>query len=133
MLIEKITGRYYYDVVKSHILIPHNLKHTYAAVKRNLEDQPQGYSNLPEFFRIPERVVEDGKYCFNPQMEWTGGGFASTTKDLANWAWTYYNGDLFSDSLASQIIKLEVVTEANGTVEGFIQCYEEDTGVDPTA
>jgi len=43
---------------------------------RNIyESLPQGYVNFSEFFHIPERVVEDGKYCFNSQMEWTGGSF----------------------------------------------------------
>lgn len=48
---------------------------------------------------MPDKVVQDGKYIFNPQMEWTGGGIASTTPDLAKWAQIYYSGKLFSDSL----------------------------------
>jgi len=54
-------------------------------------------------FRMPEIVVVDGKYAFNPQMEWTGGGMASTTPDLARWAKIYYEGQLFSDSLLNKI------------------------------
>ena len=53
---------------------------------------------------IPEKVVEDGNYVFNPQMEWTGGGVASTTSDLAKWAEIYYTGNLFSDSLLLRIV-----------------------------
>ena len=36
--------------------------------------------------------------------------------------------------VAADIIKLEVITiSADVDVEGFIECYEEDTGADPTA
>jgi len=104
MLIEKITGTYYYDEVKSRILIPEKLIFTHAADKRNIKNLPIGYSKLPEMFKMPEKVVVNGKYIFNPQLEWTGGGIASTTSDLAKWAKIYYEGKLFSDSLLNKII-----------------------------
>jgi len=103
MLIEKLTGNPYYDEVNSRILIPLQLTSTHAAIIRDIEDLPVGYSKLPEMFRMPEIVVVDGKYAFNPQMEWTGGGMASTTPDLARWAKIYYEGQLFSDSLLNKI------------------------------
>jgi len=53
---------------------------------------------------MPQEVVMDGLYVFNPQLEWTGGGMASTTTDLARWARIYYTGKLFSDSLLQKII-----------------------------
>ena len=42
MLIEKITGQYYYDVVFERILDRLNLKDTYPSVKRNIYNLPQG-------------------------------------------------------------------------------------------
>ncbi len=104
MLIEKVTGNYYYDILKNRILKPFDLKNTYPSDKREIFNLAQGYSRLPDLFLIPERVVEEGKYIFNPQMEWTGGGVASTTADLAKWARNYYTGEVFSDSLLSKII-----------------------------
>jgi D-alanyl-D-alanine carboxypeptidase len=104
MLIEKITGKYYYDVVRERILDKLNLEDTHAAVRRDMPGLPQAYSRLPEFFQIPEKVVEEGKYCINPQLEWTGGGFACTTSDLASWARAFYNGSLLSDSLFALVI-----------------------------
>jgi len=104
MLIEKITGKYYYDVVFERILNRLTLKDTYPSVKRNMYNLPQGYSQLPESFQMPEKVVTDGNYCFNPQLEWSGGGFASTTPDLARWAEVYYKGPVFSDSLFKKVI-----------------------------
>jgi len=104
MLIEKITDQYYYDAVFDRILDRINLNDTYPSVKRNMYNLPQGYSRLPASFQMPEKVVTDGKYCFNPQLEWTGGGFASTTPDLARWAKAYYSGTVYSDTLMKEVI-----------------------------
>lgn len=104
MLIEKLSGKPYYDLLSSTILIPEELGQTYASIRRDLPRLPVGYSDLPEWFRMPQEVVVDGVYVFNPQLEWTGGGMASTTADLARWAGVYYTGKLFSDSLLQKII-----------------------------
>jgi D-alanyl-D-alanine carboxypeptidase len=37
-------------------------------------------------------------------MEWTGGGLASRTSDLARWARMYYCGTLFSEALRQEIV-----------------------------
>lgn len=112
MLIEKITGNNYYDEVNSRLLIPCELTNTYPSIKRDLPHLPSGYSDLPEMFRMPDKVVSDGRYVFNPQMEWTGGGMASTTADLASWAKYYYKGGLFSDSLTNQVVTPNEVATA---------------------
>ena len=41
---------------------------------------------------------------FNPQFEWTGGGFASTTSDLAKWAKFYFEGRFFSAEMLTKIV-----------------------------
>jgi D-alanyl-D-alanine carboxypeptidase len=104
MLIEKLSKTYYYEKLKSEILIPKKLTATFAADKRNIPGLPIGYSKLPEMFKMPDKVVVNGNYVFNPQLEWTGGGIASTTSDLAKWAKIYYESTLFSDSLLIKII-----------------------------
>lgn len=104
MLIEKITDSYYYDVVQERILTPLALNHTHASLKRDMPNLSVAYSNLDTFFRMPGTMVSDGKYAFNPQMEWTGGGMASTTSDLALWADYYYTGKVFSQKSLEKII-----------------------------
>jgi D-alanyl-D-alanine carboxypeptidase len=98
MLIEKLTGHYYYDEVMMRLLMPGRLVSTYAADRRDIPHLPIGYSRLPEMFNMPAQVVVDRKYVFNPQLEWTGGGFASSTPDLAIWAKFYYEGRFISKS-----------------------------------
>lgn len=102
MLIESKLGDYYKNV-KNSILSEHKLEYTYAAVTRDLPNLAVGYSDLEDFM-TPSVTVENGRYYYNPQMEWTGGGFASSTPDLARWAKLYFNGNLFSDSLKQLII-----------------------------
>ncbi len=104
MLIEKIYGSEYYDLVKERILDPIGLMETHPSLRRDIPNLSQAYSKLPELFQTPGKVVEEGKYYFNPQMEWTGGGMASTTADLARWSKAYYGGELFSDTILSLVL-----------------------------
>ncbi len=101
MLIEKLSQQEYYRLLQAKVLDPLSLKETYAANHRDITNLPVGYSRLPEMFEMPGVVVTDGIYAFNPQMEWTGGGMASTTPDLCKWAKYYYEANLFSDSLVT--------------------------------
>ena len=103
MLIEKVTGNGVYDEMKSRVLEPQGLTRTYPSLTRDMPNLPIGYSRLPDKFCMPEKTVTNGRYVFNPQMEWTGGGFASTTSDLARWAKIYYEGKLFSANMLKRI------------------------------
>ncbi|PNQ74617.1 hypothetical protein C1T31_00280 [Hanstruepera neustonica] len=96
MLIEKITGENYYDLVKNQILKPQHLSHTYPSLQRKITNLAIGYSRMPPAFQVPNKTVTDKEYFINPQFEWTGGGMASTTEDLAKWAKLYYEGVLLS-------------------------------------
>ena len=110
MLIEKITGSYYYDEVKNRILIPYKLTTTYPADVRKIKNLTIGYSKPNELFSMSEEVVVDGECIFNTQFEWTGGGIACTTSDLAKWSKVYYDRELFSKESLNKII----TTNENG-------------------
>lgn len=92
LIIEKVTGRSYYDVLDELILGPCNLRHTFHSDRRSIAGLIPGYTNLTEEFLLPHKVLNDGKYAFNPQMEWTGGGLASTVSDLTLWVSQLYGG-----------------------------------------
>ncbi|WP_250433836.1 serine hydrolase domain-containing protein [Hanstruepera flava] len=103
MLIEHVTGNTYYDLVQDVILKPLQLTHTYPSNQRYIENLAQGYSKLPPSFHVPPKTVKDKTYYMNPQLEWTGGGMASTTEDLAKWAKDYYEGKLVSKTSLKSI------------------------------
>lgn len=104
MLIEKVTGETYYDLVRSSILKPMQLHNTYPSNVRVIENLAVGYSKMPPAFHVPYKTIEDKQYFMNPQLEWTGGGMASTTEDLAKWAKLYYEGQLVSKIFLQDII-----------------------------
>jgi len=103
MLIEKVTGKAYYELVENIILGPYQLTNTHPSNTRIISNLSQGYSRLPEGFHVPEKTVKDKEYFMNPQVEWTGGGMASTTEDLAKWAKLYYEGKLVNENSLEQI------------------------------
>lgn len=104
MLVEKLFDRPYYDIIKSDVLIPLGLANTIPSDQRHIDNLTQAYSELPETFYIPNEVIGIDGYAFNPQLEWTGGGIASTTSDLVKWCHEYYTGNLISDEFKQQIV-----------------------------
>lgn len=103
MLIEKLTNKPYYELIQETILTPYELSTTYPSLQRDMPHLAVGYSKMPPSFMVPNKTVTDASYIFNPQFEWTGGGFASTVSDLAQWATIYYTGKLFSDLALKRI------------------------------
>lgn len=103
LLIETLEKKDYYQILESKVLKPNQLTETVPSHQRDIPNLAMSYSQLPESFHIPHEVIQDGKYPFNPQVEWTGGGIASTTADLARWCKIYYTGDIFSKELHKQI------------------------------
>ncbi len=99
MLIEKLTENEYYAELKRRILQPYNLDNTMPGNSREIQGLIPGYSVYSKDLFVPEKVLLDnGKFVFNPQMEFTGGGIACTTTDLAKWGKMYYGGKVFSDN-----------------------------------
>ena len=83
MIFERITRKTVYGEVQRRILTPLKLERTIPSDRRVLTDVITGYSMPNSPFGFEGRVIVDGKFIINPQMEWTGGGFASTAEDLA--------------------------------------------------
>jgi len=100
MIIEKITGKKYYELLQKTILQPFQLTNTLPSDKRNLESLAQGYAGIENEFGGKDKVIQgDGLFIINPQFEWTGGGIYSTTGDLAKWGKLLYEGKVIDTSL----------------------------------
>lgn len=98
-IVEKITHRPLYDQVREQILRPLKLNDTIPSVSRILPGLIQGYSMPNSPFGFSGPTIRDGKFIINPQAEWTGGGFLSTSTDLARWARFLYEGRAFDKSM----------------------------------
>ena len=99
LILEKLTGKKYYDLLRERILSPYKFKYTKPSDKRKLDGLIQGYAGANNEFGSKDKVIEeDGKFIINPQFEWTGGGVYSTTSDLARWGKLLYSGKLLDEA-----------------------------------
>lgn len=115
MIVEKATGRRYYDELQHRILEPLGLGRTAPSASRELVGLVPGYSSLARLFgAAPQvsignvaafKVVSDGRYFINPQLEWTGGGLVTTAEDLARWGKQLYGGGALEPGSRAAMLK----------------------------
>ncbi len=104
MIIEKVTGRTFYDEANRRLLTPLKLSNTIPQNGPRLKGVVQGYAGPNNPFGGTDAMIVNGKFAINPQFEWTGGGYASTAHDLARWAKMLYEGKAFSPDLLPQVV-----------------------------
>src|SRR5687767_14787389 len=104
MIIEKVTGRKFFDEAHRRLLKPLKLTDTIQQDGPRLPGLVQGYAGPNNPFGGTDEMIVNGKFSINPQFEWTGGGYASTAQDLARWAKMLYEGKAFSADLLPQVL-----------------------------
>jgi D-alanyl-D-alanine carboxypeptidase len=104
MIIEKVTGRKFYEEANKRLLKPLKLTNTIPQDGPRLKGVVQGYAGPNNPFGGTDAMIVKGKFVINPQFEWTGGGYASTAQDLARWAKMFYEGKAFSPELLPQVL-----------------------------
>lgn len=104
MIIERVTKRAFYDEARKRVLKPLGLKRTVPTDSRTIPGLAQGYAGTNNPFGGTDAMITNGKFAVNPQFEWTGGGFASTSEDLAKWAKALYEGRAFDQRLIAEML-----------------------------
>ena len=104
MIIEKVTGRKFYDEANRRVIKPLKLKDMIPQEGPIIKGVVQGYAGAGNPFGGKDAMIENGKFVINPQLEWTGGGYASTSHELARWAKMIYEGKAFDVSLLPQVL-----------------------------
>ncbi len=99
MIIEKVTGKRFYDEANRRLIKPLKLSNTIPQDSPRIKGLVQGYAGANNPFGGKDAMISDGKFAINPQFEWTGGGWATTSEDLARWAKMMYEGKAFDASL----------------------------------
>jgi len=99
MIMEKATGTPYIDLLRGRVLRPLGLEDTFPVTSRVVPGLVQGYAGPGNPFGGTDEMISGGRFAFNPQFEWTGGGVVSTAADLARWAKALYEGRAFDPSL----------------------------------
>jgi len=93
LVIEDVTGRSYYDVVRERFLAPLGLAATTPSDRRDLAGLAVGYTCAANPFGLPPRTMDaTGRLVWDPATEWTGGGLVSTSHDLALWGRALFAG-----------------------------------------
>ena len=105
MIIEKVTGRRFYDEANGRLLRPLKLTDTIPQDGPRLKGVVQGYAGPNNPFGGTDAMIVNGNFVINPQFEWTGGGYASTARDLARWAKMIYEGKAFSSDLLPAVLQ----------------------------
>ena len=105
IIIERVTRSTYYEQLGKRILTPLGLRHTIPSDRPMIPGLCQGYAGPQNPFGGSDAMIVDGRFAINPQFEWTGGGIASTTEDLARWAKALYEGRAFRPSLLSELLR----------------------------
>lgn len=118
MIIEKITGRTYYEALQRRILGPFNLKDTTPALGRKHRGLIQGYTG-PMPFGFPGCVVKNGVYVVDPQFEWTGGGLITNSIELARWAKLLYSGKVLKPRSYRELFQAYSFEDGKKNVQGY--------------
>lgn len=105
MILEKITGKKFYDLAKEFFLKPYDFNEIIPSDKTQLNKVAVGYSSKNGPFGIDGPVIVNGMFVLNPQLEWTGGGFATTSAALAKWAKMLFEGSLLGNEIMQEMYK----------------------------
>lgn len=105
MVLEEVTGRPVYVEIKERFLNPLGLTNTIASDQRDLNKLAAGYINPDNPFRLPAKTLdENGHLHFHPAVEWTGGGLATTSSDLAHWGSALFSGKAMHGDYLSELL-----------------------------
>ena len=105
IILEKITGKTYYGMATKKILKPLKLKKTKPQTSRVIKGLIPGYAGKGHQFGGEDEVIQNGKYVFNPQWEWTGGGMVTNSIELSRWAKAMYEGKAFPKEMLTEMFK----------------------------
>lgn len=105
MIIERVTGRRYYDELRRRLLDPLALRNTIPSDRPDLPGVANGYAGRDNELGGFDATLVQGRLAINPQLEWTGGGVASTADDLARWGKLLYEGRAFDASLLPELLR----------------------------
>jgi len=86
MVIEVATDRNVFNLAEERFLAPLGLRQTVPSNSPSMPGLAVGYTAPENPFGLSPRTMDDaGVLIWNPVVEWTGGGFASNSSDLARW------------------------------------------------
>ena len=104
LIIESVTGKKYYDLLRKDILEKYKLNSTFPSESMFVNGLIPGYIGEQNFFGLPKKVSENSKMAINPQFEWTGGGVVTNVKDLVRFTKLLHEGKILSEKIYRKLI-----------------------------
>jgi D-alanyl-D-alanine carboxypeptidase len=118
VVIESATGQDYYDAIRERFIDPLKLIQTTPSNRPNLKDLATGYMSQDNPFGFPpETTTSQGVMVWNPGVEWTGGGLVSTSRDLALWGATLFQGRAMDAPYLGDLLAAVSIDPRNPEVE----------------
>jgi D-alanyl-D-alanine carboxypeptidase len=98
-VIEAIEHKYFGDLVTMEILRPLRMRGTSPATSRFIPGLASGYAgptSKPQYenLKSPDKTAQSGLLFVSPASEGGGGGFSTTSPDLAKFMYSLFNGTL---------------------------------------
>ena len=133
LAVKEATGRSVFDLANERFLQPLGLHQTSPSNGPAQAGLAVGYTTEANPFDLPPRTMDDaGRLVWNPAIEWTGGGFTSTSGDLARWGQALFTGaamdTLYLDDLLDGV---SVSPDAPGILYGAGVVIYRDTPAGP--
>ncbi|MAW59210.1 MAG: hypothetical protein CMJ94_00085 [Planctomycetes bacterium] len=109
LALEEVLEESVYRAVWERFLQPLQLHETRANTSPDLPGLAQGWRTwgLQPGAEAKPAIV-NGRFYINPQMEWCGGGYRSTTSDLARWGAALFGGRAISAQARQRMLEAAV-------------------------
>ncbi|MEE4331684.1 MAG: serine hydrolase domain-containing protein [Wenzhouxiangella sp.] len=120
LVIEAVTGKPWQDVVRARLLDPLALQETIPSDRPDIPGLAVGYVDPDNPFGLATRTADArGRLVWNPAVESAGGGFASTSADLARWGHELFNGTAMDREYLDRLLeRVPVADDAPGIFYG---------------
>ncbi len=105
ILMERLTGRTVYEQVRTRFLDPLGLADTIPSDRPVLPGLVQGYAGANNPFGGRDAMITEGRFALNPQFEWTGGGYITSSYDLARWARELFTGRVYGPQTLARALE----------------------------
>jgi D-alanyl-D-alanine carboxypeptidase len=129
LVIEQVTGEAWREAVSARLVNPLDLHDTFPSDRPDLPGLAVGYVDPDNAFGLPARTADaEGRLLWNPAVESAGGGFASTSTDLARWGHLLFGGEAMEPPYLDRLLDgVPVDAEAPGIFYGVGVAIYADT------
>lgn len=120
LALEAATGQSLYELARTHVMDRFRLTNIEPQVARAFENLVPGHTNAPEGSPLPRKTIgDDGLLAYNPAGEWAGGGFVSSSSDLARFVWTYASGRMIESAYLKDALRIVRYSWVPGQFGGY--------------